>query len=227
MLKPRSRAGRKPLLTRESTVAAAMRVLERDGLDGVTIRGVAAELGVKSSSLYWHFANKDALLDRLADEVLAGLNVDAVARDDWRDELREGSLRFFRFLLSKRDAGRLRAGRLTTGPNSLRWMERGLALFRRAGLDDRGTAYASHAVNVYIQGFVIFATTPLSALVAGGASKADALRAARRTFAELPIQSFPNIVALAEPLTEGNLEERFLFGLDCLIAGITRRRERA
>jgi TetR/AcrR family tetracycline transcriptional repressor len=219
----RGRPGRKPLLSRETIVAAAQRVLARDGYDGLVIRNVAAELGVKSASLYWHFATKEALVDQLADEILADFDVAVAPSSDWRADLRERAFRLYRHLLSKRDAGRLRAGRLLTGPNTLRWMEGGLALFRRAGMDGRDAAFASHALHVYIQGCVIFAQTPLSARAAAGAPANEALDAARVAFASLPPAHFPNLVALARPLTEGDADARFLYGLDCLIAGIAAR----
>ena len=219
----RGRPGRKPLLTREAIVAAALRLLNRDGYDALTIRALAAELGVKSASLYWHFPTKDALVDQLADELLADLDLTEPPSADWRADLRERSFLFYRHLLSKRDAGRLRAGRLLTGPNTLRWMERGLALFRRAGLDGRDAAFASHALHVYVQGFVIFAQAPLSARAAEGAPDDEALGAARAVFASLPTAAFPNIVVLAGPLTEGDTDARFLYGLDCMIDGIAAR----
>lgn len=209
----------RPGITRVHIVTAAMAVLQRDGYDALTIRNVATELGVKSASLYWHFRTKEELEDLLADEVLSDFKLPP-PRDDWRDELRDSSLRLFKHLLSKRDASRLRAGRLLTGPNTLRWMERGLQTFRRAGLDNRGVAYASHAVHVYIQGFVTFASSRLSATQADGATPGEILNSTRATFASLPADIYPNIVALAEPLTEGDRDRRFLFGLDCLIAGI-------
>jgi len=217
------RPGRKPVLSREAIVAASLRVLERDGLDALTIRNVAAELGVKSASLYWHFATKDALVDQLADELLADLDFAGPLSIDWRADLRERSFRFYKHMLSKRDAGRLRAGRLLTGPNTLRWMEHGLALFRRAGLEGLDAAFASHALHVYIQGFVIFAQSPLSAREAEGAPAAEALGAARALFASLSPAEFPNLVALAGPLTEGDTDARFLYGLDCMIDGIAAR----
>jgi TetR/AcrR family tetracycline transcriptional repressor len=215
---------RRPGLTRADVLAAAARILERDGYDALTTRNLAAELGVKSASLYWHFRTKEELEDLLADEMLADFNVDGPSRDDWQEELREGAFRFFKHLLSKRDVGRLCAGRLVTGPNTLRWMERGLGIFRRAGLNDRDAAFASHAVHVYIQGFVIFQQAPLSALQAKGLSPAEILNATKKTFARLPAATYPNIVALADALTEGDPDGRFLFGLDCLIAGIVQRR---
>ena len=90
-------------------------------------------------------------------------------------------------------------------------------------MDGRDAAFASHALHVYIQGCVIFAQTPLSARAAAGAPANEALDAARVAFASLPPAHFPNLVALARPLTEGDADARFLYGLDCLIAGIAAR----
>ena len=214
-------AGRKALISQESIVEASMRLLERDGLEALTIRNVAAELGVKSASLYWHFTSKEALIDRLADEVLEGLP-QVPAAPTWRETLRLRALALFRHLASRRDAARLRAGRLVTGPNTLRWMEAGLSVFRGAGFSPEAAAFASHALHVYAVGSAIFATTPLSALEAEGGAASEALAAARHTFESLPANTFPNIVALSAPLTEGGPEARFLYGLDALIDGIAR-----
>ena len=102
-------------------------------------------------------------------------------------------------------------------------MEAGLSPFLRAGLDPRGAAFASHAMNVYVLGSVIFAQTPLSALQTEGASAADALGAAFGVIRGLPPEEFPNLTTMARSLTEGGAEARFLYGLDRLIAGIATR----
>jgi|SRR5690348_5019176 TetR/AcrR family tetracycline transcriptional repressor len=212
-------ARRKRNLTLQQIVEAAASLLQRRGYDALTIRNVAELLGVKSASLYWHFKTKDDLEERLADEMFADL-IPAEPTDDWRMDLRNGSLRLRAHLLSKRDAGRILAGRLGAGPNRLRQMEAGLGPFLRAGLDARGAAFASHAVHVYVQGFVIFETSPLAAAERKGKSRRRVLDDTRRTLAKLSKSAFPNITALADALTIPDGEGRFLYGLDCLIAGI-------
>ena len=57
---------RLPLLDREHVVRVALRLLDEAGLDGLTLRRLAAELDVKAPALYWHFANKQDLLDHMA-----------------------------------------------------------------------------------------------------------------------------------------------------------------
>jgi TetR/AcrR family tetracycline transcriptional repressor len=214
---------KKRALTRDEIVRAAEHILEKDGYEGLTIRNVAARLGVKSASLYWHFATKEELEDALADELLARVSADYVEPGDWKENIRQGSLHMMRRLLSIRDSSRLLAGRFLTGPNALRWMERCLKPFLEAGLGKREVAYASHAIHVYIQGFVIFRSAPLSAMESKGSSKAKVLGATRKKFQGLSPTTFPNIVALADALTDADIEARFLFGLDCLIAGLAQR----
>ncbi len=84
-----SREGpRRAALSRDVVAAGGLRVLDREGLSGLTMRSLGAELGVEAMSLYNHVANKDALLDAVAEQVVA-----EIRRPDpdapWRDALRD------------------------------------------------------------------------------------------------------------------------------------------
>ena len=216
---PRQR--RRRTLSRDAIVAAAADLLQREGYEAVTVRNLATALGVKSASLYWHVATKEALETLLADELLAG-HVAVSPTSDWRADLRAGALNLFRHLLARRDAGRILAGRLVAGPNTLRWMEAGLGPFRAAGLSGRDAAFASHALHVYIVGFVIFQGGDLSG-DAREKPRGAILDDARTLFRTLPPADFPNVRALADELTSGDREARFLFGVDCFIDGLALR----
>jgi TetR/AcrR family transcriptional regulator, tetracycline repressor protein len=210
------------LLSRDEIVQTADRILQREGYEALTIRRVAAMLGVKSASLYWHFRCKEELEDALADELLGGVAVYPRSRN-WRENVRRGAVRMMRRLSAVRHASRLLGGRFLTGPNALRWTEAALKPFLEAGLAKRDVAYAAHAIHVYIFGFALLRLAPLSAMESGGKSKAEVLAAAREKFQRLSPTQFPNIVLLAEALTDTGIEARFLFGLDCLLAGIAQR----
>src|SRR5512132_1396499 len=67
----RSSRRRRDPLTREAIVVTALRVLDRDGLDGFSMRRVAEELDTGAASLYWHVGSKDGLLDLILEEVIA------------------------------------------------------------------------------------------------------------------------------------------------------------
>lgn len=78
---------RSPVLTASGIRAAALGIIDRDGLDGLSMRKLAAELGVRAASLYGHVTTKDDLLHDLADQVLAEVDVSGFAGGDWRHGL--------------------------------------------------------------------------------------------------------------------------------------------
>ncbi|GAA0803047.1 TetR/AcrR family transcriptional regulator [Spirilliplanes yamanashiensis] len=79
---------RRALLSRQRIVDAAAALVDAEGLDAVSIRRLAAELGVQGPSLYNHFATKDDILDAVADAVVATVDVSAFETCDWREALR-------------------------------------------------------------------------------------------------------------------------------------------
>jgi TetR/AcrR family tetracycline transcriptional repressor len=82
----RSRGGTQPLpLSRNDIVRAALPLLERTGVDGLTVRAVADELGISSPAVYHYFANRDALIDRLCEQVAAEVDVAVTPGTPWDD----------------------------------------------------------------------------------------------------------------------------------------------
>ncbi len=77
-----------PLLSRQRIVDEAIALVDADGLDGLSIRKLAARLGVRGPSLYNHFATKDEILDAVADAVTVQVDTTMFGRDDWRPALR-------------------------------------------------------------------------------------------------------------------------------------------
>src|SRR5262245_53387782 len=75
-------------LTRTTVVGRAIEIADTEGLDAVTIRRLAQELGVTPMALYWHFKNKDELLLGITDHVLAGVTTNRAANDGWQRQLR-------------------------------------------------------------------------------------------------------------------------------------------
>ncbi|MFF0293748.1 TetR/AcrR family transcriptional regulator [Kitasatospora sp. NPDC004614] len=208
-----------PALTRQNLAAAALRVLERDGLAGLSMRKVAAEVGVKAASLYWHVRNKEELLDLLTDALLAGAELPP-RQGSWREQFLEYGRRYRALLLAKRDAAKVLSGRLTTGPHTLAILEDQLDRLRNAGFSDADAAMASYLLSAYVQGFVLQEQSPLSAAEAAGAGRGEVARAAGDAFRALPAETFPNLVALADDLTNPDMETRFEFGLQRLADGL-------
>jgi len=208
-----------PALTRQALTAAALLVLERDGLAGLSMRKVAAEVGVKAASLYWHVRNKEELLDLLSDALVADAELPP-REGTWREQLLEFGRRHRALLLSRRDAAKVVAGRLAPGPNILAVLEDQLDRLREAGFSDADAAMASYLLSAYVQGFVLQEQSPMSAAEAAGACRGEVARAAGDAFRTLPAETFPNLVALAGALTEPGMEARFEFGLQRLADGL-------
>ncbi|WP_406194775.1 TetR/AcrR family transcriptional regulator C-terminal domain-containing protein [Kitasatospora sp. NBC_01560] len=214
-----TKVGAPPGLTRDGLAQAALTVLERDGLAGLSMRKVAAEVGVKASSLYWHVRNKEELLDLLTDAIMA--DAEPPPREgDWRSQFREYGLRHRSQLLGKRDAAKVVAGRLTPGPHLLSLMEDQLDRLCEAGFSAADAALATHLLGTYVQGFVLQEQAPLSAAEAMGATRREAALAAGDRLRALAPETFPNLVALAGELTDPSMETRFEFGLDRILDGM-------
>ena len=122
----RARGRRRDPLTREAIVAAALKVLDAEGLDGFSMRRVAEVLDTGAASLYWHVGSKDGLLDLVMDEVI-GEQVGGFPDPDperWQEQLREVAREMRETILRHRDIVRISIGRIPMGPNALRFNER-------------------------------------------------------------------------------------------------------
>ncbi|WP_020496437.1 TetR/AcrR family transcriptional regulator C-terminal domain-containing protein [Sciscionella marina] len=146
-------------LTREQIVRTALRLLDEVGLEGLTLRRIATELGVQAPALYWHVKNKEQLIDELAsavlDEAAEQVEFDAPHRD-WRTELREAA-RFLRALmLAHRDGAKLVSGTFYTGKTFTSAPDkRILPILRAAGFGTEDATDLIMAIYHYTVGFVI------------------------------------------------------------------------
>ncbi|MGK5640239.1 TetR/AcrR family transcriptional regulator [Streptomyces sp. URMC 126] len=211
-------------LTREDLADAALRLLEREGPKGLTMRKVAAEVGVQAASLYWHVQNKEELLDLAADALWEGyvpLPPDRVpAPGDWRDCVATAARRLRAHLLAHASAVRVLAGRFAPGARALGPLEETFGMLRRLGFGPADTALGAYTVMIWVQGFVLHEAVPMSAAEERGATPAEAVAETRRRLAELPAERYPHLVALAGELTGPDMDSRFEFGLDRLLDGL-------
>ncbi|MEU5190151.1 TetR/AcrR family transcriptional regulator C-terminal domain-containing protein [Streptomyces klenkii] len=209
-------------MTVDRIVAAAFELVEADGLEQLSMRKLADRLGIQAPTLYWHVKDKHDLIDLLAEALFAGFSLDQLPdTEDWRDGLSSFGHAFRRYLLSRRDAAQILANRFVLGPHMLTHLERLLGWLRRSGLGDRESADALIMCLVYIHGFVLWETTPMSGPVARGEAPRNYLKEVHEELQGLSREALPNTVALADQLTRTGNDERFTFGLACLLDGIT------
>ncbi|WP_066940794.1 TetR/AcrR family transcriptional regulator [Microtetraspora fusca] len=142
-------------LSRGRVLEAAIRVADRGGVEAITMRRVAQELGVEAMSLYHHVPNKDAILDGVVDMVFAAIELPGAECDDWRDAIRARASSA-RAVLSRHSwALGLMDSRRNPGPATLRHHNAVLGVLREAGFTLPMAAHAVSLIDSYIGGFVL------------------------------------------------------------------------
>jgi AcrR family transcriptional regulator len=149
--RPRAEKPAKPPLSQEQLVQAALRIVRTDGVDGVSMRRLAAEFGTGPSSLYAHVSNKDELLQIMFDEV-CGL-VEVPAEPDparWKDQVLDLARAGHRALLEHNDLARAVLATIPTGPNAMRITNAMLGVMLTGGVPPQIAGWAMDRIFLYI-----------------------------------------------------------------------------
>ncbi len=209
--------GRRAPLDRKRVADTALALLNETGLDGLTLRAIAKELDVKAPALYWHFKDKQALLDEMATEMyrrmVAGTRLDP--GDTWQERLRKANHGLRDALLAYRDGAKVFSGSRFTGTEHAHAMEETLRLFTAAGFTLGQAVRATTTAFTYTIGFVIEeqGVQPLPHERREGYDVAERAR----LFADYPLTAR----AGAEIFTDYGTH--FEEGLDIVVAGIAAR----
>ncbi len=196
-------------LTREQIVDAALVLLERDGLQGISMRKLAQELDAGAATLYWHVGDKEQLLGLLLDRIVGENQVPDPDPENWQEQLKVFARATRQMFKNRRDAAQLSMGRIPSGPNSLPMMERTLALLASAALPPRVISYAADMFALYVGAFAYEESMPPPDTEQMGA-----------LLKSLSPEQFPLMSGLADDLMAGDADERFEWALDLLIAGL-------
>jgi len=207
---------RKPI-ARENIVEAAFRILDEDGLAGITLRKVACSLGIRAPSLYWHFKSKQALIDAMADAMIGDVARVIPDGQPWRQTLLQIGREFRLAFKARRDGARVYAGTFLATENVLRVGEASIAALMGAGAPARFAATAAMDLVYYTMGFVIEEQSwP-------GDGSMEALGEAFMALAEA---RFPHCWQARDVWSEVDFDARFEQGLGLMLDGIERRLSR-
>ncbi|MGW0195503.1 TetR/AcrR family transcriptional regulator [Nonomuraea sp. NPDC003201] len=213
---------RRPVLTREAIVAAAIAVADAEGLAAVSIRRVAAELEARAMTLYSYIERKEDLLALMLDEVSAEVLVEEPLPSSWREALLLMARRERELVLRHPWRVELISQRVAVGPNALRHVEQKLAAFDGLGLD-RLTRWRFLAVfNDYMTGFVVREAQERGAPRSQGINEAERTAVAEPYIKEL-VESgeFPRLAPMIEQGVRG-ADDNFERGLNWVLDGIER-----
>jgi TetR/AcrR family transcriptional regulator, tetracycline repressor protein len=218
-----TRSGRAPArvpLTRDAIIDAALRVLDRDGIDRLSMRRVADELGAGAASLYWHVRNKGELLQLLSERIAEQITLPAPDPARWQEQLRDVARQFRAAAHRHRDAARLTLGRVPFGPGLARYTEWLFQLMVPAGIPDRVIAYLGDLASLYVGAYAFEESLGLASPT-GEPLPPDRIVAMFRGYLlSLPVDTFPNVHRAIDHLFGGDADERFEFGLDLILRGV-------
>ena len=201
-------------LSREKIVDAALRLMEREGLQSVSMRKLAQELDAGAATLYWHVGDKEQLLGLMLDRIVGQSKVVEPDPEHWQEQVKQLARNARELLKSHRDAAQLSMGRIPTGPNSLPVLERYLAVLAAASLPPRVIAYASDMFSLFVGAFAFEESLPPPDVAALAAAMEG-----------LSPNEYPHVTSLAADLMAGDTDERFEWALELLVRGLEALRE--
>jgi AcrR family transcriptional regulator len=195
-------------LSRERILGTALAIVDREGLESISMRRIGEELGVEAMSLYHHVANKAAVLDGLFETVLAELPPPKRS-GSWQAAVRDRAYTLRTVLRAHPNTLPLFATRPAVTPASIAHVEAMLELFRAEGFSVESALHALQVLLAYVVGHSIATYTPSRP---GEESRPD--------YARLDAAAFPRVRELQRVLASYDPEKEFEFGLEAMIAGM-------
>ncbi|ACZ84933.1 putative transcriptional regulator, TetR family [Streptosporangium roseum DSM 43021] len=225
-----SRPAKSTALSRDQIVRAAMELLDTEGLDALSMRRLGARLGSGATSIYWHVANKDELLELVMDEVFGKVALPDPSVVGWRDAVSMFAHGLRAALFEHPWSVALIGTRPSLGPNAMEISSRLLRTFSLAGFEGMALDYASSALMSYVLGV----TTPeiaWRAAMAGAELSDEGLMAGMKSAVDKAAADHPELAArYAEYAGEDpgtSRELNFDFGLTCILDGLQERLRQA
>jgi len=202
-------------MSRDRLLRTAVGLADREGIDALTMRRLASELGVEAMTLYHYVANKEEILAGMIDLVAGEVEL-ATGEEDWKTATRRRAISTREVLLRHPWASGLWI-KVFLGPVRTRYMDSALRTFREGGLSPEVTERAYHAVENHIFGYTLQAQAfPLE--------EVDLADVGTAFLQSLPVDEFPYLAEhVVQHLEKGTLDEGdFEFGLDLILDGVER-----
>ncbi|MGH8950217.1 MAG: TetR/AcrR family transcriptional regulator [Acidimicrobiia bacterium] len=220
-------------LSRDRVLRAAVDLADRDGIESLTMRNLASELGVEAMSLYYHVANKEEVLDGIVELIGNEINLavgdidESQAASDWNLAMRVRILTARQVMLRHPWAPGVIESRVTISPSIILYYNSMLGLFRHGGFSYDLAHHAMHALGSRALGF----TQELFDPADDGNDEADSDEMLTQMAAQVPylVEMLMEVTHDDPGSTLGWCDDQteFEFGLDLILDGLDRARTRA
>jgi AcrR family transcriptional regulator len=207
-------------LSRERVLNTALKLADQGGLESLSMRKLGQELGVEAMAVYYHFANKDEVLDGIVDLVFGEIDL-PVAGADWKTAMRQRAISLRDVLARHRWAIGMMESRRNPGPANLRHHDAVIGNLRAAGFDMEIVAHAYSLLDGYIYGFA------LTKMNLPFDNADDVAELAQDMLEPFPPGEYPNLAGF---ITEHAMKpgydfgDEFEYGLDVILDGLERLR---
>ena len=211
--------GERTRLTRAAVVDRALALVDRSGLDALTIRKLATELGVTPMALYWHFRGKEELLDGIAERLWGEVDLTVDRDAPWTEQIRALLESLLKVLRAHPTApGVLLHSEKTSTEAARNATELTLDILRTAGFSPEDASMAARSA--LWTGITLVMSEPgIESL--DDAERAEAQRKKQIVLATQSLVKFPRLVECAVPMTAcDNPEDHYKFGVDLFIGGL-------
>ncbi len=209
-----------PPLSRGQILHIALHLADEGGLNALSMRKVAQELGVKAMSLYNHVANKDDIIDGIVDIVVSEIELPHFDLD-WKTAMRQRAFSTHEVLLKHPWAAMAIMSRINVGPAMLRYVDTTIGCLREAGFSWEMADHAWNAIDSHIYGFTLQELNfPIEA--------SEYAETAESFISYIPPDQYPYMHQLSLYVIDGSYDglHDFEFGLDFVLDGLDKLRER-
>jgi AcrR family transcriptional regulator len=218
-----ARQKRRRTLGIDAIVEQALRIVDAEGVDAVSMRRVAAEFDTGPASLYAHVANKEELLRLVLDRVIEEMGV-VPTTGDWQDVVRGWAHHSREVLRQHNDIARLSFAHIPSGPKMMDIIEALLGVMIEGGVPAQVASWALDITSLYVAADAYEGWLLGQRFDDGSGRDPEELgmeyvEGVAAYFAALPAERYPYLTGNVQVLMSGGSDERFRFGIDMLIAG--------
>jgi AcrR family transcriptional regulator len=211
-------------LTRERIIAAAMELIEREGVDAISMRRIAAQLDSGVMSLYNHVPSKSALLEGVAEQVMSGIDFSVDPDASWEDQVRTLARAFRQALRAYPRCAMVTVSRPATSAAELRTLEQALTLLRSVGFGEEDAVRVVRMFIGYTVGSLLREVGVAPGLVPQRPLGQDQSVLQADRVVGLDPSEFPLVTGMSAELMQRDHDADFEFGLNLLVHAVSELR---